>query len=96
MNQAEYRFVFDKTVALDEVAGTLRLSVLAAEALHGEAQVALDAPHHFDPRRRTCVVGAATQAGQDLAKLFGNFVRREFGAEAVRIERVAGGTRRCA
>jgi len=85
-----YRFEFDRSVPLEEVAGTLRLSVLAAEALHGEAVVALDAPHHLDARRRTCTVGGDTPAGRDLAKLFGNFVRREFGVEAVLVERLGG------
>lgn len=83
-----YRFVFAKCVPLAEVAGTLRLCVLATESLHGEVAVALDARHEFDARRRRCTIAAGTRAGRDLAKLFGNFARREFGAEAVEVERV--------
>src|SRR5262245_29961245 len=88
MTYPSYRFVFAKCVPLEEVAGTLRLCVLATESLHGEATVALDARHEFDVRRRRCTISTGTRAGRDLARLFGNFARREFGAEAIEVERV--------
>jgi hypothetical protein len=88
MAHPTYRFVFASSVPIEEVAGTLRLSVLAAESLHGESEVALDARHEFDVRRRQCTIAAGTPAGRDLAKLFGNLSRREFGPDSFEVERV--------
>jgi hypothetical protein len=88
MADLTYRFNFDKTVPLTEVAGTLRLAVLACEGLHGEARVALDAPHHFEPRQRRWIIGGNTAAGYDLARLFETFLNREFGPSAYRVVRL--------
>src|SRR5262249_50073911 len=93
VRQSSYRFTFARSVPVKEVADTLRLAVLAAEAIHGEVRVALDVRHRLNSRRRQCLIGAGTRAGRDLAKLFGNFVRREFGAGAIRVERFEGGMR---
>jgi len=87
MTQTVYRYRFDDSVPLDEVEVTLLLSVWAAESLHGEAQVRLDAAIATDALRRACVIDASTPVGRDLNRLFVGFLRREFGSEAIRIER---------
>jgi hypothetical protein len=93
MSAPTYTFMFTRSVPLDEVAGTLRLSVLAAEGLHGEALVGLDASHRLDPGSRTCTIAAGTEVGRDLAKLFEIFIRREFGPAAFRVVRAEPGRR---
>jgi hypothetical protein len=89
MQSEVYRYVFGTEVPADEVEGTLLLSLLAAESLHGEAQTRLDARHYFDADQRACVVDASTVVGRDLNRLFVGFVRREFGADAFQVARVA-------
>jgi hypothetical protein len=89
MTEELYRYVFVPEVPAEEVEASLLLAVLAAESLHGEAQVRLDAAHFLDPDRRSCVVDAATAVGRDLNRLFVGFLRREFGADAFQVERVA-------
>jgi hypothetical protein len=91
MVQQIYVFSFAPRIPLDEVQGTLRLAVLAAEAIHGEADVLVDAVHNLDVNGRKCCIDAVTPAGRDLLRLFSSFVRREFGAGAFRIERVGTG-----
>lgn len=65
------------------------LALLAVESLHGEAQVHLDAAHFFDSALRRCVIETGTAVGQDLNRLFTGFLRREFGEDAFRVERIA-------
>jgi hypothetical protein len=88
MSRAIYRYVFAEAIPTEEAEGTLVLAVLAAESLHGEAQVRLDGAHHFDPVRRACVLDAGTPVGRDLNRLFVGFLRREFGEESFTVERV--------
>jgi hypothetical protein len=83
-----YRYEFTPVVPSDEVGATLLLAILAAESLHGEAQVRLDAAHALDPDRRALVIDAGTPVGRDLNRLFVGFVTREFGPDAFRVERV--------
>lgn len=83
-----YRYAFAQAVSIDEVEGTLLLAIWGVESLHGEAQVRLDAAHLFDKGRRSCVIDAGSPVGQDLNRLFIGFIRREFGADAFRVERV--------
>jgi hypothetical protein len=88
MNGGIYRYRFGEHMPLDEVEDTLVLALLAAEALHGEAQVQLDAAHAFDAARRTCVIEAGSAVGVDFNRLFTQFLRREFGPDSFRVERV--------
>jgi hypothetical protein len=83
-----YRYTFSPDVALEEVEETVLLAIVAAESLHGEAQVRLDAAHYLDPDRRACVIDATTVVGRDFNRLFVGFTSREFGAEAFQVERV--------
>jgi hypothetical protein len=87
MTELVYRFSFGPDVLLEEVEATLVLTLLAAESLHGEAEVRLDAAHHFDAERRECVIDAGTPVGRDLNRLFVGFLRREFGEDAFTVGR---------
>jgi len=88
MSKETYRYSFVPEVPLDEVEASLLLAVLAAESLHGQVQVRLDAAHFFDTERRACVIDVGTAVGRDLNRLFVGFVSREFGEDAFRVERV--------
>ena len=76
------------SVPSGEIEATLVLAIVAAESLHGEAQVRLDAGHAFDADRRICVIDARSEVGRDLNRLFIGFVQREFGEDAFQVERV--------
>jgi hypothetical protein len=88
MTKDIYRYSFPPPVPLDEVEATLLLAIWGAESLHGESQVRLDVAQYFDRDRRACVIGAATAVGRDLNRLFVGYLRREFGADSFRVERV--------
>lgn len=94
MNRLVYRYTFKPELSLDEVEATIVLSILAAESLHGADQVRLDAAHFFDRTKRACVIDADTAVGKDLNRLFLGFVRREFGEDGFRVERMTEPTRR--
>jgi hypothetical protein len=91
MNAAVYRYVFEPGISIEDAEAALLLAILAAEALHGEAQVRLDAGHYFDAEQRRCVINADTAVGQDVSRLFVSFLAREFGPESFRTERIAAG-----
>lgn len=83
-----YRFRLADHVPAEEAEATLVLSIIAVEALHGEAQARLDAGHAFDPKLRTVVIDASTPVGRDFNRLFLGFLSREFGPGSFRVERV--------
>ena len=83
-----YRYVLSDDVPLDDVEASLLLALIATESLHGESQVRLEASHAMDANGRTCVIEAGCAIGRDLNRLFVGFVRREFGEDSFRVERV--------
>jgi hypothetical protein len=83
-----FRYRLADHVPAEEAEATLVLSILAVEALHGEAQTRLDAGHAFDAKRRTVVIDATTAVGRDFNRLFLGFLSREFGPGSFRVERV--------
>jgi hypothetical protein len=88
MTKELYRYSFPPHVPVEDIEATLLLALWGAESLHGESQVRLDAAHFLDPDRRACVIDAGTPVGRDVNRLFVGFVRREFGNDAFRVERV--------
>ena len=88
MTMELYRYAFHTEVPLEEIEVTLLLALFAAESLHGESQVQLDAAHHLDEGQVALVIDAGTLVGRDLNRLFVGFLRREFGADAFQVERV--------
>src|SRR5262245_15914876 len=89
MHPAVYRYRFAPGTSPHDVEAALVLAILATEALRGESQTRLDAAHHFEPESLSCAIEASTESGRDLNRLFVGFVRREFGEDAFRVERVA-------
>jgi hypothetical protein len=88
MQTAVYRYVFSEAIPTDEAENSLLLAILAAESLHGESQVRLDAAHCMSSDGRGCVIDAATVVGQTINRLFIGFLKREFGEDAFRVERL--------
>jgi hypothetical protein len=88
MTKELYRYEFTSDVPLEEIEASLLLAVWAAESLHGEVQVRLDAAHYLDLDRRACVIDASTSVGRDVNRLFVGFVRREFGEDAFQVGRI--------
>lgn len=88
MAQSIYRYTFPTTVPLQDVESSILLAIWGTESLHGEIQARLDASHYLDLDLRVCVVDARTEAGADFNRLFAGFLRREFGDDAFKVERI--------
>jgi len=88
MTREVYRYEFQPDVPMDEVEVSLVLAIVAAECLHGETQVRLDASHILDADRHAGVVDGGTDVGKDINRLLVGFLRREFGEDAFTVERV--------
>jgi hypothetical protein len=85
MDNTATRFVFDRHVSIKDMSGTLRLAQLAAESLHGQDRVELEASCSLDRDERCVVIQTVTEVGRTLAAVFLGYARREFGAEAVTV-----------
>jgi hypothetical protein len=85
-----YKYQFREGVSLRDIEETLLLAVLAAESLHGQSRVRLDAGYCLEESKRACVIDAATDVGRDINRLFTGFAIGEFGEDAFHVERVEG------
>jgi hypothetical protein len=90
MKSEVYRYSFESTVPFEDVEASFVLAIMAAESLHGESQVRLDAGHASDSAKRSFAIDASTSVGRDLNRLFLGFLRREFGEDSFRVDRVSG------
>jgi len=75
-----YVFRFRSAEALRQAAATLRLALVAAEGIHGEVRVRMDAAYATDPVLCAIAVDASTNVGQDVAGIFTALVGLVFGA----------------
>lgn len=87
MERTVYRYVFAPKVSLPEAELCLLLACTAAQGLHGEARVRLEAGFLFDKGKRACAVEASTPVGEAVARIFTGFLTKEFGAVAFTVER---------
>lgn len=83
-----YRYTFDASVDAADVEVSLLLAIFAAESLHGEARVRLEASHALDPETGDCVIDAGGEVGRDFNRLFVGFLRRELGEEVFHVQPV--------
>ncbi len=87
MRDTEYRFQFTRDVNLAEADGTLRLSLLAAEGLHGEARVRTEVTFAVDPvRAEICVAGGGIVT-ENVVQIYTSLLTHEFGREAFTVRR---------
>ena len=83
-----YKYKFLSKAALEEAEKTLLLATLAAEGLHGENRVRMDAAYVVDQTLFTIVVDAATAVGEDIASIFTAFVAEELGQNKFFVRRL--------
>ena len=88
MESCLYRYEFEPHVRLETLESALLLTFWAAESLHGEIQVQLDFAYYLDAESRLCVIDASTDVGVDACRLFLGFLKREFGPDCFRVERL--------
>lgn len=87
MTHKTVQFRFGSGISMREVKGTLHLARLAAESLHGIERVRLEARYAIDKATRVVEIDRSTEPGRTLAIIFAGYARREFGDEAVQMER---------
>ena len=83
-----YRYKFLSYSALAEAEKTLLLAFLAAEGLHGESRVRMDADYATDQTLFTIVVDTSTVVGEDIAGIFTTFVSKELGQNKFLVHRL--------
>ena len=87
MQQDGISFRFGESVSMAEIDGTLRLAVIAVEAIHGVDCVRVEGRYELDTHARSVGIDLSSEVGRTLALVFGGYARREFGDQAVQIVR---------
>jgi len=82
-----YKYRFNTSVPPKDLEETFLLALMAVESLHGHSKVRMEARFSLDKKNRTCLIDAATKTGSDLASIFTGYATREYGENAVYIER---------
>ena len=86
--QQIYRYQFNKEIVpAQEMEDTFMLALIAVESLHGRSRVRMEGCFKLDRDCRTCRIDATAQLGSDLARIFSGFATREYGEDAVMINR---------
>lgn len=87
MNNALFRFTFDRGVSLGSAENSVLLAALAGEALFGETSVETEFGYRIDDQARTILADGSTPTGSAIVKILLHFLRKEFG-DAFRMERL--------
>lgn len=87
MAEGHYQFEFKKTADMAGVENALLMAVIAAEGIHGRSRVNLEADFNTNQAVRTCFVNADNQVGEDIAKVFTEFLNLEIGEDSFRVSR---------
>jgi hypothetical protein len=87
MRQTEHRFQFNPDVDLSEAEATLRLSLLAAEGLHGEARVRTEVSYTLEPLRSEIRVVGGEPVGDTVVQIYTSLLSHEFGRGAFTVRR---------
>lgn len=90
MNREVLCYSFEASVPASEIENTLLLAVLAAEGLHGQSRVRLDATYCFDAEKHACMIGSSSDVGRDICRMFTGFAIREFGETTFSVQRSEG------
>ena len=83
-----YKYRFDESVTGQELEDTLKLAQQAAATVHGRCGSREEPLFNLDKANRICVIDASTDAGEVVAGIFTAFAIREYGEDAVEIERL--------
>ena len=86
MHQEHYRYTFNDGVPMEDVWDDLLVAVCAAEALHGRAQLRMDATFRLETKARRCVVDASTPVGRTLARVFTELLSRLYSEQAFTVK----------
>jgi hypothetical protein len=90
MSREVHRYTFKPSVPAQEIESSLLLAVLAAEGLHGQSRVRLEAAYFFDAERRACVLDTTSDVGRDICRIFTGLAIREFGEDSFSVRRAEG------
>lgn len=90
MQCVEYRFQFGREVDLAEAEDTLRLSLLAAEGLFGEAKVRTEMTFSVHPLLAELRANGRDGIVESVVQIYTSLLTHEFGREAFRVFRSEG------
>jgi hypothetical protein len=85
MSKTVYRYQFENEVPLDQAEAALIMAIIAAEALHGQAEVRLSMRYLFGDEKHACVIDGDNEVTRQLVLIFTQFLIHEFGEDAFQV-----------
>ena len=86
MSKQHCEFQFAGHVDMDSVERILLLAVISAEGIHGRSRVRLDARYDSDLESRICTVNTDNEVGQEICRVFTEFLTQDIGDERFGVE----------
>jgi len=90
MTENVYLYLFDETVEMSGISDSLLMAVAGAEAIHGRAEVNLDAVFELSEENRVCRVDASSGVGRDIARIFVEFLALKIGEDKFTVRQGRG------
>jgi hypothetical protein len=89
MSKTVYRYQFEREVPLEKAEATLIMAIIAAEALHGQAEVRLSMRYLFGDDKHACVIDGDNEVTRQLVLVFTQYLIHEFGEDAFQVTLVS-------
>jgi hypothetical protein len=89
MSKTVYRYQFEPEVPLEKAEATLIMAIIAAEALHGQAEVRLSMRYLFGDEKHACVIDGDNDVTRQLVLVFTQYLIHEFGEDAFQVTLVS-------
>ena len=83
--KTNYRFQFQRHVPLDKAEAALLRSLIAAEGLHGQANVRLSVGYIFGEENHVCVIDGDNEIARQIVLIFIQFLIHEFGEDTFEV-----------
>ena len=80
-----YSYTFIPEVDMEQVEEVLLLATMAAEGLHGRSRIHLDAGFECNSATRTAEVGAGSEVGDSIARIFTALLATTMGEPAFKV-----------
>jgi len=88
MTQQTFRFRFAPSVPIDEPAETVRLALVAAGGVLGDARIQVDVRHSVDADDASITVEGSTPTVETVALIFTSLLLSEFGRDDFTVARI--------
>lgn len=86
MMTRSYVFTFPESTDMQQIEESLLLATMSAEGLHGRTRIQLEASYSLDSEERKAVVGAESEVGEAIARIFAALLSLTVGESGFQVQ----------